>query len=408
MPNGVRSRNRPAESRAAAVNQNNSLDAEAHPSIGRGLIEAVADPERGPVGGFDLMQICGPITRRKPIAPLIAAIAIAFVVATAHPIRAQLGQSGLGWQQRFLGIIPLIKPDPKDPVVVTVNGAPITAAEIADYAKTEARMINATSTEESKAVFRDAADNLINRQLLLQEAEKRKLAISDAEVASRAREFQVAGAGGQAVATGGAPDAQLMAAVRGSMLIEKMLDGEFREHHVQPTDAQIKQYYEEHRDLFVKDPGEVQIAHIAVKFPPNATAAQKKAASEKVIKLYRQALKSKDFATLAKQNSEDTQSAPKGGELGYFRPGQLPPVVDKMVFATPSGQLTQILESNLGYSFIKVISRRGETIAPLAEVKAKIAMFILDENEDAVVKALIKKIAKGAKVEFKNPPAASS
>ncbi len=292
-------------------------------------------------------------------------------------------------------------------MVVTVNGAPITAAEIADYAKTEARMINATSTEESKAVFRDAADNLINRQLLLQEAGKRKLAISDAEVASRAREFQVAGAGGQAVATGGAPDAQLMAAVRGSMLIEKMLDGEFREHHVQPTDAQIKQYYEEHRDLFVKDPGEVQIAHIAVKFPPNATDAQKKAASEKIIKLFRQALKSKDFAALAKQNSEDTQSAPKGGELGYFRPGQLPPVVDKMVFATPSGQLTQILESNLGYSFIKVISRRGETIAPLAEVKAKIAMFILDENEDAVVKALIKKIAKGAKVEFKNPPAAS-
>ena len=31
-------------------------------------------------------------------------------------------------------------------------------------------------------------------------------------------------------------------------------------------------------------------------------------------------------------------------------------------------------------------------------------MFILDENEDAVVKALIKKIAKGAKIDFKNPP----
>ena len=75
-----------------------------------------------------------------------------------------------------------------------------------------------------------------------------------------------------------------------------------------------------------------------------------------------------------------------------------------MVFATPVGHLTEILESNLGYSFIKVTSRRGETISPLAEVKAKIAMFILDENEDAVVKALIKKIAKGAKIDFKNPP----
>ncbi len=390
------------------MNQKNSLDAEAHPSIRRWFIEEVADPAaREPIGGSESMHICYPFSRRKPIAGLIVAIGIALVVATARPGDAQIGTSGLEWQQRFLGIIPLVKPDPKDPVVVTVNGAPITAAEIADYAKTEARMINATSTEESKAVFRDAGENLINRQLLLQEAEKRKIAIPDAEVASRAREFQIGGAEGQTVPESGAPDAQLMNAVRGSMLIEKMLDDEFRTHHVQPTDAQIKQYYEEHRDLFVKEPGEVQIAHIAVKIPPNATDAQKKAAAEKIIKLYKQAVKSKDFAALAKQNSEDKESAPKGGELGYFRPGQLPPVVDKMVFATPVGQLTQILESNLGYSFIKVISRRGETIAPLPEVKAKIAMFILDENEDAVVKAVIKKIGKGAKIEFKNPPGAT-
>jgi parvulin-like peptidyl-prolyl isomerase len=343
---------------------------------------------------------------RKPIASLIVAIVVS--VATAYPARAQLGESGLNWQQRFLGILPLVKPDPKDPVVVTVNGAPITAAEIADYAKTEAQMINATSTEESKAVFRDASENLINRQLLLQEAAKRKITIPDGEVAQRARQFQIAGAEGQAVTPSSAPDAQLMNEVRGSMEIEKMLDDEFRSHHVQPTDAQIQKYYDEHRDLFIKDPGEVQIAHIAVKIPADASDAQKEAAKQKIIKLYHEAQKTKDFAALAKQNSEDTESAAKGGDLGYFRPGVLPPVIDKVVFATPVGQLTQIVESNIGYSFIKVVSRRGETIAPLSEVKAKVAMFILDENEDAVVKAMLRKIAKSAKIEFKTPPAESA
>ena len=340
--------------------------------------------------------------RRGPAICLIVAIAVA--IATAYPVHAQLGQSGLSWEQRFLGILPLVKPDPKDPVLVTVNGVPITAAEISDYAKTEAKMIGATSTQEMKAVFRDASENLINRQLLLQEAARRKITIPDPEVAQRAREFQIGGAEGQTTPQTGAPDAQLMNAVRGSMMIEKMLDDEFREHHVQPTDAQIQQYYEEHRDLFVKDPGEVQIAHIAVKLPPNPTDAQKVAAAKKMIRVYNEAKKTKDFAALAEKESEDTESAAKGGDLGYFRPGQLPPVVDKMVFATPVGQVTQILQSNLGYSFIKVVSRRGETIAPLPEVKAKIAMFILDENEDMVVKALLKKLAKGAKIEFKNPP----
>src|ERR1700691_5600623 len=143
---------------------------------------------------------------RRPIAIVIVAIVVA--VASAGPARAQLGESGLDWQHRFLGILPLVKPNPKDPVVVTVNGAPITAAEIADYAKTEAQMINATSTEESNAVFRDASENLINRQLLLQEAARRKITISDAEVAQRAREFQIGGAGGQTAPQTGAPDAQ--------------------------------------------------------------------------------------------------------------------------------------------------------------------------------------------------------
>jgi len=357
---------------------------------------------------FDLCaQAAAPSpTGRNAAIRLLAIVIVAFVAAVASvaPVRAQLGQSNLDWQQRFLGIIPLVKPDPKDPVVVTVNGATITAAQVTDYAKTEARLINATRPEELKAVYRDAAENLIGRQLLMQEAERRKITIPDAEVAQRAREFQVAGESGQAVNTSGAPDAQLMSAVRGSMLIEKMLDDEFRAHHVQPTDAQIKQYYEEHRDLFVKDPGEVQIAHIAVKFPAKPTEAEKKAATEKILKLYKEAQKSKDFAALAKNNSEDTQSAAKGGDLGYFRPGQLPPVVDKMVFATPVGHTTQIVESNLGFSFIKVTARRGESISPLTEVKAKVAIALLNFNQEAVVKALLKTLAKRAKIEFKSPP----
>jgi peptidyl-prolyl cis-trans isomerase C len=343
------------------------------------------------------------LIRRKLLACLI--VAIAATVASASASYAQLGQANLDWQQRFLGIIPLVKPDPKDPVMVTVNGVPITAAEITDYAATEKRMLNATSTEETKAVFKDATENLINRQILLQEAEKRKITVSDAEVANRAREFQIAGTTGQSVsAAGSAPDEQLMKAVRGSMLIEKMLDDEFRAHHVQPTEAQIKEYYDQHRDLFVKDPGEVQIAHIAVKIPPKATDAEKTAAREKILKLYQQAQKTKDFGALAKANSEDAQSAAKNGDLGYFRPGQLPPVVDKMVFSTPVGHLTGVLESNLGFSFIKVTARRGETIAPLREVKAKIAMVLLNFNESAVVKELIKKVAKTTKVDFKNVP----
>ncbi len=313
----------------------------------------------------------------------------------------QIGQSGLSWQQRFLGILPLVKPDPKDPVVVTVDGTPITAAQIRDYAKTEERLLNATSTREVRAVYKDAAENLINRQLLIEEAHRRKITIPEAEVAERAREFQVQGLGGESVSpAGNAPDQTLLEQVRGSMEIEKMLDDEFAKHKVAPGEQEIEKYYNEHKDLFVQDPGEVRISHIAVKLPPNPTDAQKKAAEAKILKLRAQALKTRNFAELAKKNSDDPESAPKGGDLGYFRKGQLPPVVDNIAFSTSLGGISQIIESNMGYSFLKITERRGVTYAPLKSVKAKIAMVLLDYNQDYVVKQLLRKLAKNAKIKF--------
>jgi hypothetical protein len=331
-----------------------------------------------------------------------------FVVGpAAAQISTNIGTANLTWQQRFLGILPVVKPDPKDPVIVTVKGTPITSGEVNDYAKTEAGLINATSPEERRAVFKDATENLIGRQLLIDEAKRRNVTIREQQVLARANEFKVTGSGGEEVPGSSAADPQLIAEVRGSMMIEKMLHDEFRAAKVRPTDAQILQYYDQHKDLFVKEPGEVRISHIAVKLPDNPTDAQKAAAEEKIKKLYKEAEKTKDFAALAKANSEDEHSASKGGDLGYFRPGQLPPVIDKLVFSAPVGHLTQIIESDseqtkqpIGYSFIKVTERRGETYSTLNEVKPKIAMVMLDYNEDAVVKALLKKLSKKAKIEF--------
>ncbi|HUO04695.1 MAG TPA: peptidylprolyl isomerase [Candidatus Binataceae bacterium] len=342
------------------------------------------------------------LTRRScRITCLILTIAAA--LASASTLLAQAIPNNLTWQQRFIGIIPLVKPDPKDPIVVTVNGVPITVTQVSEYAQAESKMLDTPVSEESRAVWKDAEENLINRELLLQEAEKEKVSIPDAEVAQRAREFNISGG---SAATGGssAPDEQLLKAVRGSMEIEKMLDGEFRKHDVEPTAKQIKDYYDEHPELFMKDPGKVKISHIAVKFPAHPTDADRDAAEKKIMKLYAEAKKTKDFAALAKKSSEDAASGPGGGLLGEFRPGQLPPVVDKLVFDAPVGSLTPVIQSELGYSFIKIDARSGGIKMDFPEAKAKIALFLLGYNQDQVVKAEIRKLAKSAKIEFKTPP----
>jgi len=345
------------------------------------------------------------MNNRRFVVCLIVAIALA--LASPRASAQQQQESGLSWQQRFLGILPLVKPDPKDPVMVTVNGTPITLNTVRDYAKTEQKMINANTTQELRAVFKDATENLISRQLLIDEAEHRGIKIPDAEVAQRAREFQVQGFGGEtAPSTGNAPDQILLNQVRGSMEIEKMLDDEFAKHKVVPSEQDIQRYYDEHKDLFVQDPGEVKLSHIAIKLPPNATDAQKAAGLKRINQLRDEAMKTTDFAALAKANSEDKTSAEKGGDLGYFTKGQLPPVVDQLAFGTPVGKVSSILESNIGFSFLKVTDRRGAVYAPLTSVKAKIAMVLLDYNQDYIVKEMLKGLAKNAKIKFNKIPGA--
>jgi foldase protein PrsA len=337
-------------------------------------------------------------------------VAIAVALASVSPISESRAQevgpsSGLSWQQRFLGILPLVKANPKDPVIATANGAPITAAQVRDYARTEQRLIDPSTTEPSRAVVKDAMENLISRQLLIQEAERRHISIPEGEVAQRAREFQVQGISGETMSsTGNAPDQILLDQVRGSMEIEKMFDDEFKNHKVVPTEADIQRYYDEHKDLFVQDPGQVRLSHIAIKLPPNATDAQKAEAQKKIIKLHDEALKTKDFATLAQKNSEDTSTAPKGGDLGYFTKGQLPPVVDKLAFGTPTGGVSQIVESNLGFSFLKVTEKQGVSYAPISAVHAKIALVLLQFNQEYIVKSTLKSLAKNAKIKFNTPP----
>jgi len=85
-----------------------------------------------------------------------------------------------------------------------------------------------------------------------------------------------------------------------------MLDEEFQKHKVAPSEQDIQRYYDEHKDLFVQDPGEVRLSHVALKLPPNATDAQKADGMKRITKLRDEAVKTKDFATFAQKNSEDT------------------------------------------------------------------------------------------------------
>jgi hypothetical protein len=88
--------------------------------------------------------------------------------------------------------------------------------------------------------------------------------------------------------------------------------------------------------------------------PVEPQNAKEKKAYAKAQKLLERVRSGEDFAKVAQQNSDDPGSKNKGGDLGYFKRGEMIPDFDHAVFALNPGEISNIIKTLFGYHIIKV------------------------------------------------------
>ena len=91
---------------------------------------------------------------------------------------------------------------------------------------------------------------------------------------------------------------------------------------------------------------------------PELDTKQARTKAEDVLK---RARAGEDFSKLAKEFSADPGSKDKGGDLGWFGPGQMDPTFEKAAFALQPGQISDIVETQFGYHIIKLDEKKTET-----------------------------------------------
>lgn len=101
----------------------------------------------------------------------------------------------------------------------------------------------------------------------------------------------------------------------------------------------------------------VRAKHILIKFDEKDSADRSRALNE-ITELRERILKGEKFETLAKEYSNDTYSAARGGDLGYYKRGSFDPDFEEYVWEAPVGELSDVIKSSFGFHIVKVVDRR--------------------------------------------------
>jgi peptidyl-prolyl cis-trans isomerase D len=137
--------------------------------------------------------------------------------------------------------------------------------------------------------------------------------------------------------------------------------------------ADVEEAYDERIAEFTT-PERRHARHILIKMDSNEASRQ--ASMEKANAVKARLDAGEDFAALAKELSDDSSTADKGGDLGFFAHGVMLPAFDEVVFSTAAGEMGGPVESQYGYHVIKVEAITPAAETPLKEVYEKLASDI--------------------------------
>ncbi len=146
--------------------------------------------------------------------------------------------------------------------------------------------------------------------------------------------------------------------VRKQLMIQKLEQKKFGE--VETSRNDVIKFFDTYKDSIGIIPEKVTISHIFR--IPALTAALKEKYKKKAEAILDSIKHGADFAAMAKKYSEDPGSAANGGDLGWVSKGVFYPEFEAAAFALQPGQLSDVIETPVGFHIIQLIDKRGEKI----------------------------------------------
>lgn len=259
--------------------------------------------------------------------------------------------------------------------VVTVKGQPISHADL-------------DSKLEDSPASRSVLQQLVTNVLIDKYAQEHNITVSDAEIDKIENQYKAQypnGGWDELLKSRNLSEQDVRDLIRRQIVLDKAVGA-----NIHITDKQIADYFAKNHAQF-DQPAMAHARHILV---PDLKTADKVEADLK---------SGKDFAAEAKQYSVDPGSKDKGGDLGWFRKGQMVPAFETYAFSAPLNKISPPIKSPFGYHVIEVLGRKPAQLATLASAHDQIETTLRQQQESPLIPGFLQQLQTSGDITVNDP-----
>lgn len=326
--------------------------------------------------------------------------------------------------------------------VAVVDGSPVLLSEYQKEAATALDYWGKTNPAaladpaNVRKIREGTLEELITRELLVQEGTRAKIKIRDRELDAAVDEikarFKKDETSGRVLDDAAAEKAfadqlkvegidygQFRDRLSRQIMARKVIDENVKSRVAPPTEAEARAYFDKIKSYIAAKSTDapkgmdeddfaalreaaaqikamsserVRVQRILIRLSPGATDNERKRALKTAMDLRKRLEQGEDFAKVAKEESEDPDSAARGGDIGYVLRGVAPPEMEKAVFGMEVGQTSQPILTEIGYSILRVTEKRASEAPEFDRFKDDLGNFLgnigFRKKLDAYVKTL--------------------
>lgn len=319
----------------------------------------------------------------------------------------------------------------KGNTVIKVNNQNITKAQYEEAFKNAAKNSQLAQMgidipeDDNNLMYLMIKDRVVNelivKELLRQELEKRNITVSKNDIAKE-RQKMIDRVGSKdkfndILKQNGIKNSQFESDLEQEIKMKKLVNDI---HPVKVSDSQAKDFYNKNINQF-KYPDKVRASHILIsanpveikeqlrKKNPNMTEndlnmkvqQEMRARYDKAVAIQKQLKNNPDeFESVARNKSDDPMSAKNGGDIGFFAQKDMVKPFADTAFAQKPNTISDVVQTPYGFHIIKVTDRMAAGQQPFEKVKEQIKLYMTAQEQIKALELYLNGLKANAVIQF--------